>query len=339
MSKTGLVHDSMFPHIFAKCRTRPESSCFGCSQSSVPGHETSTVAIPTTPLVDDEKVNIADFRRWQRSLVMRQLAAEGIIGSSGHPWYPYNAAGAINFTYFSLWTLLSIGGAGNDELTLETTEDPRQVLHYTKTEVSPDSPMVNVSGYQFFTAVWPGDMILFGNSAATHRWLPVVRKVLSCDATAKTLTIKVDVNCSGALTPYPDDENPVTVGIYQYGANPHQWQYAMPPAWFTGERVIRTVELAQVPEDGILQIESVPVMHPGGFDPLQPTWVFEGLLDGVWEVVQQEDERLFQLPDKAYCCFKTDKPVGAVDTITLSDDLTATYSRFRLNYFKYKAGA
>lgn len=343
MAKTSLAPHATFPHVPAKAKTRAETGCSGCAQAG--NHPSCASFAPGSAATDAERTDGVLLGQWQTQVWRRNLDAEGIKGSEGDGWYEYNAVGTVNYVNFSSWNVVSVDASDSTIMTLETQagEDPREVLFNQYRETSPDdgTGIVQIL-YQTMGCVQPGAVGRFSdNSVLANSCWPVIVKILEVDTVAKTLKVQCDKSVSAALTHVTEgDVTDITIKVYQY-CQPENWQFVIKPDYFYGQHKMITLPAADIPAspiDGVYTLEaSVPVMHPGGFDALNPTWVFEGkrIDDSTWENVAQMNDRLFVLPDKAYVAFKTAKPTEGNSSVTLTDDLTATYSDFRLTYFKY----
>jgi len=314
--------------------------------ASLESHGTCAYSAPSAPVPAENRFDGTWLQQMQWQMQRRQLDADGVPGAEGDYWYPYSAQNSYNYADFSSWNVESVDPE-NKQLTLvkQGGGDPRTVTLFSWRE-----PRLSgrgyTSGFVRTGTVQAGDVIQFSaNSVLTYTCWPVVTRVVGYDIANSKMVVECDKAATAALTKYQiknpetneyeDDPNLVTCKVYQHAANAPTWRNILKPDYFHGKRTTKPVALSEVPTNGVLQLAEVAVMHPGGFDPLSATWVFEGkrIDNAQWESVPQANQRLFCQPAKAYVSFKTEKPAEGLASLTLSDDLTTTYSSFRLTYY------
>lgn len=292
--------------------------------------------------------NAADLIRWQWQLQRLALIATGVPGSYNGSftdgWKPYSAGGSLNFADASSWDVVSVSGR-NVTLDLQGGGDPRTLALY---QFRVTDPILGLSaGFGLRTGcLQPGDVIQFSeNSVISNSCWPVIVRIVSYDVPNSRVVVECDKEPTAALTKFPIDDgnggwmpdpNPVTCRVWQHAGNEAKWRKIIRPDYFYGQRKRLAIDAAAVPPDGIVELEAdAAVMHPGGFDPLRPTWVLEGqrLDDNQWEAVPGANDRLFVLPaGPSRVALKDQVPAEShVDGLA---DLTETYGRFRMVYYK-----
>lgn len=351
LSKTPLGWNSDFPHVPNKMSTRSDTACSGCPMTGV--HKTCTSAAPSERPADSELISLSQMQSFQWGLVRRNLDAEGVKGSLGDGWDQtggiFLARDTDNYIVMTSWFLHSVDPSDPYVITLEriSGQDPREVLFNSYDFASPDdgTGLTRVPA-ENHCSVTPGHAVLrlSSNSILAHKAWPVVVEIISQDHANSLLTVRVDKSCAEALTHYDsEDTSAIVVTCHQY-CSPEIWQHIIKPDYFYGERKTLLMDAGDVPTspiDGVYTLEaSAPVMDENGFDELDPTFTFEGrrIDDSTWETVPQHTQRLFVIPTKAYIAFKDLKPAEGVSSITLVDDLTVTYSAFRITYYKLTDG-
>lgn len=328
--KTSLVPHSRFPHVPAKVTVRADDACNGCPVKRAVGHETCAAIAPGEAATDAELVDARELAQWEWILHRLQFDAEGFAGADGGPFYKYNARSSYNYADFSSWEVVSVSGKN---ITLKFDGDPRFVALYFLRKYNEIGRAI--TGYRKSGGVQATDALWFSaNSKLSTLLEPVVLQVIGLDVGAETITLATDKDCTAALP--STDEEPVTCKVYHQEGDRPLWRFIVEPEYFYGKQRTREIPAADVPSDGLLTLETVDVMHPGGFDLLHPTWTFEGLRIDTeeWEAVPQANARLFTPPGKGYVAFKTDTPSEADAGVALSDDLTVTYSSFRVSYWR-----
>lgn len=347
--KQSLEPNPRFPHIPLKAKVWPDPHCHGCPFEQAEGHGTCHAFGPQVAATEAERMNLADFIRWQYRIWRRQFDAEGVKGAIGDDWYAYNATGSFNFADAASGTVVSVAG---DTAIIEM-ENPREYVLYSWRERSPDDPRVWINGFQQHGCPWPLDVGIFSENSILHYLCePVVVQILGSGVesglAANQLQVKFDKDVSPALEKFPIDDgmggtmpdpNPVTIRLYQHAGNPYKWQFIRNPTWFYGSRQKKDISLGQVPADGIFTLEAdKSVMWPGGFLPLQnPTWILQGRRrdNKTWENVPEMNSRLFTLPlGPSKVALKTLKPAENDERITLSVDLTVDYEAFQVTYYR-----
>lgn len=320
----------------------PDKGCAGCTLVQTPGHKSCAMfRLQNSPEVTAaNKIDLPQFRRMQAQAQWRAFIADGIVGSFGDSDYPYNASKAVNFAWYSVWTITSVSG---DLITMtqDDADDVRSVVFSHWSETEQVIGYFRINGFYAVTCTQPGDMPeLQLPSKANH----LKCKILQVTAgSASSLTVKVDKDLSGIYnTFYPVDDgeggtlpdpDSVTVHVYHYGRESEDWTYLLDSYLFHGRRTQKTIEAANLPENGIWELETVVVCPPESVDPLNDrNWTLEGFSAGVWTIISEDTRLHTGHTQGTRVALKTTLPAGSSRTAPGSD-LTATYSRFRATYY------
>lgn len=329
------------PHVPVKAEIAGDPACNDCALKTLAGHLTCASMRPKEPATVAERFPAKDIDVVRGKVFRRSIMTDGVPGQQVYEtdsWYQYRAAGSLNYADFSLWEVLSVEGDDSDVLNLKTISgSPREYGLFTWRTSNPDNPLITIGDYIRMGCLQPGDIGIFENNKMRGAKWPLALQVLDSNPGAGTLKLRVDKNCSGAMSKIdPESEEPVKIRFYQHAGNPYKWQYLRKPVWFSGRQVVKEVESSEVPGDGLITLSGEsPVMHPPSVDPLHPVWTAEGWDGSEWVTVDQQDERLFVVVDAAVVALKTTTPDEANADITLSTDLTTVYSKFRFTFYEY----
>lgn len=327
----------------------PDAGCSGCPFSQRDGHKTcSTFRMKNDPVVPaHSRLDLKQFRQWQYALHRRAFDVDGIIaGNNGayfDYWYYYNAAKQINFAWFGRWKVISAQG---NTLTIELPDindpdaDARKVLFAAWSERETVSPFGwPISGFAAYTSLQPLDMVEFQYpSVAANKLVAKIVRVISATRTRYILELDKAVDCCTSFVPvsdgqggYEEDPDHATVKVYHYGREAEQWHYIQEPHYFLGRKVTREITTAEIPTDGILELEASTIAPPPGPDPLFPNFVMEGWSEGQWHHINDYN-RLHIKPTQSTYSFKTTYPAGSVRTAP-STSLLGDYTKFRVTYY------
>lgn len=319
--------------------------------ASAVGHETISEIAPGEAIADAERYSAKKQANISWLLQRMQIDGDGVPGSYNDVmtdgWFPYNADGSVNYSDSVSFDLVSVSGT---QMTLKTQDGSAagRVLLYQRYVANPDYgkaaglPRLLVESY--FGSIMPGFVVqLSGNSVLTYACWPIITAIVSC--VGDTLVVDCDKAATAALSKFQifndvtgeweADPSAVTVKVWHQQGNPPRWRKVVRPDYFYGDQRIRTIREADVPENGVVQLATVQVKDPKGFDPLHPTWTLEGKRrdTGEWETVSDQNDRLYVLPTGAWVALKNEKPADG--TAAPGSDLTTTYNDFRATYWIY----
>jgi hypothetical protein len=330
------------PWYFANCEPVRIPEARYISDDGLPSgleHNTSDEFVVITQAGQNVRIRMSVWRRMQYLVQRKERDAFGFIGSA--TGYLINARDSLNYSDAVGATLVSVSGTTvTVELDVDTVQN---VTLFQARRAETEIGWGYVTGYGGFGVIQPGDVLWFDSPSILRvKSTPTIKEILSVDLELKRVTFRVDQDVSNAMvtddaeTEAPEDW---TCRIWNQAGNPESWMQVLHPTYLRGRPKLKPVVSADLPEDGILALETGPaVAHPNGFKG--NVFSIEGrrIDNSEWEDVGDATTRIFHrtLPDETYdsvVSFKTAKPAYATEPEATLTDLTLTYSHFKIHYW------
>lgn len=325
--------------------TKCKPACGGCPVGgTTAGHKSYWRGEMTQTLADSKRIRLSTLRTLQWLVHRLNLDANGLIGSA----YGWLVGGTASYNYADScsWTLLSVDGVNNDELTLQApvSVDPRALTIYTFRTLEPEYGMSYLAGGGGWGVVQPGDIVEFlAPSVLEEKRKPSVVRVLSCTPVTRTIVVQVDQNVSEAMESGDiDDPSPASwsVKTWRAAGDPEKWLEIVSPTWFKGRKKGVEVLTSDLPTNQQYRLtdydgNDAPIATPIAAAGISgATFIVKGLGVGsaVWSDITDSvtEHRLFVTPTSAVICFGSNDVNGdPIAGVPLAD----LYTKFKIRYF------